>query len=95
VCGKRLCWRSTTAGFRYRDPARRSAGIRQLTLLADAGGETRIALAAGGPSLPALGLPYDPPVTTQLVRTDAAGCWTARMTLPRKSGPTRFVGRSD
>jgi hypothetical protein len=96
LCPKRPCWRTTRAGFRFRDRFGLAAdGIRALSLVAGGDGRARITLVAAGPALGLPSLPLDVPVTAQLVRGDGGRCWDARMSIARKNTATRFRARAD
>lgn len=93
-CGGRPCWKSTPVGYRFRNPSVVPGRVRTLRLAAGEDGAARLALEARGADL-ALGLPLAPPVTVQLTRTDAPGCWGARYGAARKNTATRLRATSD
>jgi hypothetical protein len=88
-CAGKPCWKSTKTGFRYRNPPLVPDGVAGLTLKSGGDGRARIALQARGTAL-GLALPFAPPVTVQLQRTDGAACWDARFATASKSSPSKF-----
>ena len=93
-CAGKACWKSTKAGFRYRNPPLVPDGVAAMTLKSGGDGRARIALQARGAAL-RLALPFAPPVTVQLVREDGASCWDATYSAPAKSTGTKLRATSD
>ncbi len=86
-CGTGTCWRRRgTRGFTYKD-ASRGGGITSLHITT--GG---IKLSARGPDV-APAMPASTPVTVQLVNTQTAACWEARVAEPRKNSASEFRSR--
>jgi hypothetical protein len=82
-CDGAACWRQTSAGFKYRDPARSPDGLRTILLKAGADGKAKIIVRGKGvdlamPDLDAL----TSPLTIQLKRGGSTICWGATYAFP-------------
>ncbi|MCK6556190.1 hypothetical protein L6Q96_16670 [Candidatus Binatia bacterium] len=97
TCGKGACWRETKTGYRYRDFARDSDGVRSLGLREGlASGQAALGIDGKGvdlqtPTLPIAALP----VRARLTRSDAAQCWESTHSTALWNDGTRFRARSD
>lgn len=87
-------WRAAGAGFRYRDPAALSAGIRAARLVPGPAGAARMIVRGRGAALPLPPLGLTPPVVVQL-RTDAGECWGASYADPARNDAGGFTARND
>jgi hypothetical protein len=89
TCAGSACWRRTRLGFAYNDKDPIADRVLALRL----GARIMLKGKGGGLRLPAL--PFDPPVTVQLVRRDDRPCWDARFQSALKSTSSRFRAISD
>ena len=77
AAGRRPCWRRTSHGYRYVDPALTPSGLRQVILKPGLAGKAQILVKGQGPLLALPTLPIlTMPVTAQLVSSDGV-CWEA------------------
>jgi cysteine-rich repeat protein len=87
-------WTEAGSGFRYRDPAASSGGIRTLKLSSGPTGSARVIVRGKGPALSLPALPLTLPVDVQL-RNDAGECWGATYSAPGRNDGEGFSGRND
>ncbi|MEO6030191.1 MAG: choice-of-anchor Q domain-containing protein, partial [Candidatus Binatia bacterium] len=77
-CGKRACWRNTSAStFTYKDPDPAPNGLSTVVLKSGNDGKAKILVDAKGPALTLPTLPLALPLRVQLQAADGS-CWEAR-----------------
>jgi hypothetical protein len=91
----RACWRESTTGFKYSDPALTPDGVKQLQLRSGVAGKARIVLKGRGdlldvPALPVLSLP----VRAQMQNGDGE-CWEASYGSTLRNQETELRAKSD
>jgi hypothetical protein len=96
ICrGGRPCWRGTSTGWTYSQPAPGGRGLQKVTLRSGADGKSKLqAKGKGGllalPTLPLVGTP----VRAQMVNSDGE-CWGATYSNPARNDSDRFKAKSD
>lgn len=99
TCDGAPCWKQTSTGFKYRDPAASADGIRKMILKSGSRGKAKIIVKGGGATLdtPSLPLAQDPAVIVQLKHSSLGGeCWEARFSAPATKGDAAlFKDRGD
>jgi len=99
MCGARRpkpCWKSTKAGFQYKDADGASEGVRSILLQEGLEpGKAKIVWQGKG-ALLAVPSPLDlvPPITVQLVN-EAGRCWEATYSAPAQLEASKFKGKAD
>lgn len=95
TCGTRPCWKASSTGFKYNDPATAADGVRTILLKSGAAERARANVKGNGAGLtmPALGLTT--PVTARLVRIGTPACWESTFSAPARNDVTTFKAKSD
>lgn len=83
--GGKPCWKSTKAGFTYKDKDATPDGIVTVVLKSGAAGKARIVVKGKGTALAVPPLPLTLPARVQLVRTDTLACWDASFSTAKKN----------
>jgi hypothetical protein len=91
ACGRRACWKSTGAGFRF---ASRLGPLKRLVLAAGLPGRARVVAKGRGAGVTLQSLPLAPMVVAQLRATNGQ-CWVAYYTTPDRNTRRGFSSRSD
>ena len=97
TCGRKACWASTKAGFKYSNKDATPDGLFLLQLAAGAAGKAKIVAKGKGPNLamPAFPLPQNPSIVVQVQNSDG-GCWEADYSAPATTNSgTKFKDTSD
>ena len=96
MCGDRPCWNAHATRFGYTNRAATPAGITALGLFAgEAAGDGKITAKGKGVLLDVPSGTFAPPVTVRLLRNDAATCWEATYSTPKRNDGRRFRAKSD
>src|SRR5262245_13257335 len=95
-CGDRPCWKRTTTGWSYRNPAGAPECGVNLTFQATDFGVGDVVIKGSGPSLAPFGLPLaqDPEVIAQLNSSDGL-CWTTYFHDATRNYGGQFMARSE
>jgi cysteine-rich repeat protein len=93
TCSGLPCWRATTTGYEYLNPA---GPLQQLVLRGGLPGEATILARSTGAGATTMvpPLPMSPTVMVRL-RASTGKCWRANFSRPQKNGKRRFKSRSD
>jgi cysteine-rich repeat protein len=93
TCSGLPCWRATTTGYEYLNPA---GPLQQLILHGGLAGEASIVAKSNGTGASTMmpPLPMSPTVMVRL-RASTGKCWRANYSTPQRNGKRRFKSRSD